>query len=65
MSALFSLMWGVIGFVWMIAGKPFLECAACFLICGVFSGAAEMVAIRRDFEKIIIVKGEVKEEYDD
>ena len=49
----------------MIAGKPFLECAACFLICGVFSGAAEIAAIRRDFEKNIIVKGEVKEEYDD
>lgn len=25
MSALFSLMWGVIGFVWMIAGKPFFR----------------------------------------
>ena len=50
MSALFSLMWGVIGFVWMIAGKPFLEVAACFLVCGIFSGAAELYEIRKEME---------------
>ena len=47
MSALFSLMWGFIGIIYVFAGKPFIEVAACFLICGIFMGVAEIYELRR------------------
>lgn len=47
MGTLFSFMWGFIGIIFVFAGKPFIEVAACFLICGVFMGAAEVYELRR------------------
>ena len=47
MGTLFSFMWGFIGIIFVIAGKPFIEVASCFLICGVFMGAAEVYELRR------------------
>lgn len=50
MNALFSLMWGIIGIVWVFAEKPFIEVVLCFLVCGVFSGAAELYELRKEFK---------------
>lgn len=50
MNFLISVMWFFLGIIWVIAGKPFLEVAACFLVCGIFSGAAELYEIRKEME---------------
>ena len=50
MNGLISLMWFLIGIIWVIAGKPFLEVAACFLVCGIFSGAHELYVMRKELE---------------
>ncbi len=47
MGTLFSFMWGFIGIIFVFAGKSFIEVAACFLICGIFLGAAEVAELRR------------------
>lgn len=50
MNAIISIGWFFIGIFWVVAGKPFLEVAACFLVCGIFSGAAELSELRREME---------------
>ena len=50
MNAIISIGWFFIGVFWVIAGKPFLEVAACFLVCGIFSGAAELSELRKEME---------------
>ncbi len=50
MSALISFMWFLIGIIWIIAGKPFLEVTACFLVCGIFCGASELYLLRKEME---------------
>ena len=56
MSAVFSVGWLIIGIIWIIAGKDFLEVAACFLLFGVFMGVNELSLIRQELEDL---------EYDD
>lgn len=48
MSSIFALMWGLMGIVFSLAGKDFLEVAACFLVCGVFFGNAELNVFRHE-----------------
>ena len=50
MNALLSVGWFIIGIFWVVAGKPFLEVVACFLVCGIFSGAAELTEMRKEME---------------
>ena len=50
MSGLLSIMWFIIGIIWIIAGKSFLETTACFLLAGVFSGAWELYLMRKEME---------------
>ena len=50
MNALISLGWFVIGAIWAIAGKPFIEVCLCFIVCGIFSGAAELTEMRKELE---------------
>ena len=50
MSGLLSIMWFIIGIVWVIAGKTFIEVCACFLLCGIFSGAYELYLMRKELE---------------
>lgn len=50
MNALLSIMWFIIGIFWVIAGKDFLEVCACFLLCGIFSGAYELYLMRKEME---------------
>ncbi len=48
MSELLSLMWGIIGFIYIAAGKEFLETCVCFFICGIFLGCSELKEIRKE-----------------
>ena len=50
MSELISIGWFFIGIFWAIAGKQLIEVAACFLVAGIFVGAAELKYIRRELE---------------
>ena len=50
MNSLISVMWFILGIVWIIAGKPMLEVAACFIVCGIFSGAQELWEIKKEME---------------
>ena len=50
MAVLFEIMWFFIGIFWIIAGKDFLEVAACFLLFGVFMGVNELALMRQEME---------------
>ena len=50
MSAILSIGWFFVGIIFVIAGKPFLEVAACFLLCGVFEGAFELYELKKELE---------------
>lgn len=50
MNALISWGWFIIGAIWAIAGKPFIEVCLCFIVCGIFSGAAELTEMRKELE---------------
>lgn len=50
MSALFGVGWLIIGIIWVIAGKDFLEVCACFLLFGVFMGVNELALMREEME---------------
>lgn len=50
MNAILSWGWFIIGIIFTIAGKSFLEVAACFLICGIFSGVSELSEMRKELE---------------
>lgn len=50
MNALISWCWFIIGIIWTIVGKPILEVAACFIVCGIFSGAQELWEIKKEME---------------
>lgn len=51
MSALLSLLWIFLGVFFTIAGRAFIEVAICFLIGGIFAGAAEIYVFRKEFEE--------------
>ena len=51
MGGLIGGIWLFVGLIWAIAGKPFIEVAACFLIYGVCSGAYETYLLRRELKK--------------
>lgn len=46
MSELIAIGFFLIGIIFMIAGKPFIEVAACFIICGIFHGCYEIHELR-------------------
>lgn len=50
MSALFGIGWFLIGIVFSIAGKDFLEVCACFILFGIFMGVQELHEMREDLE---------------
>ncbi len=47
MSEIISLLWGIAGVIFVMAGKDFIYVFACFLLCGVFLGAAELRDIKK------------------
>lgn len=51
MNALLSIMWFIIGIFWVVAGKPFIEVCACFLLCGIFEGCNELALMRQEMEE--------------
>lgn len=52
MSLLLSFVWLIIGIFWIVAGKPFIEVCACFLLFGIFDGLNEMKIMREEMEDI-------------
>ena len=52
MSALFGIGWFLIGIVWSIVGKPFIEVAACYCLFGIFMGVQELHEMRMDLEDL-------------
>lgn len=48
MSELLMVMWGFIGFIFVMAGKDFLEVFACFLLFSIFMGVSELHGLRKD-----------------
>lgn len=52
MSAIFGVGWFLVGIIFMIAGKDFLEVAACFLLFGIFMGVNELSLMRQELEDI-------------
>ena len=52
MSAIMGIGWFLIGIIFMIAGKDFLEVAACFLLFGVFMGVNELSLMRQELEDL-------------
>ena len=52
MSGLLSIGWFILGIIWVVAGKPFLEVCACFLLCGIFEGVSELYLMRKELEDV-------------
>ncbi len=50
MSLIFGIGWFLIGIFWIIAGQPFIEVCACFIIFGIFSGINELKLMREELE---------------
>lgn len=50
MSLFLSFVWLIIGIFWIVAGKPFIEVCACFLLFGIFDGLNEMKIMREEME---------------
>jgi len=50
MAAIFDVAWFLIGIFWAIAGKPFIEVCACFLLFGIFEGVNELRLMREEME---------------
>ena len=50
MDGLMSVLWFFMGIIFAIAGKPFLEVAACFLIAAMFEGCWELYLLREEME---------------
>lgn len=50
MSLAFSIGWFIVGIIWTIMGKPFLEVCACFLLMAIFDGVNEMKIMREEME---------------
>ena len=50
MSLIFSIGWFLMGIFWAIAGKPFLEVCACFLLMAIFDGVNEMKIMREEMK---------------
>lgn len=48
MSELLSLMWGIIGFIFIAAGRDFFKVCACFFLCGLFLACFELKEIRKE-----------------
>lgn len=52
MSLLLSFVWLIIGIFWTIAGKPFIEVCACFLLFGIFDGLNELKIMREEMKEV-------------
>lgn len=52
MSLLLSFVWLLIGIFWIVAGKPFIEVCACFLLFGIFDGVNELKILREELEDV-------------
>ena len=52
MNLILSFGWLLIGIFWIIAGKPFIEVCACFILFGIFEGVNEMQILRKELEDI-------------
>ena len=50
MSLIFGIGWFLIGVFWIIAGKPFIEVCACFLVCAVFDVSYQISEIKKEME---------------
>lgn len=50
MNSLLSWFFFFAGIFWGIAGKPFIEVCACFLVCAVFDVSYQITAIRKEME---------------
>lgn len=50
MSLIISFGWLILGIFWIVAGKPFLEVCACFLLFGIFDGLNELKIMRKELE---------------
>lgn len=52
MAAIFGWVWFVIGIIWSMIGKDFLEVCACFIIFGIFLGVEELADLRAELEDL-------------
>ena len=52
MSLMMSIGWLIIGIFWAVAGKPFIEVCACFLLFGIFDGVNELKIMREELEDV-------------
>ena len=52
MNLILSFGWLLIGIFWIVAGKPFIEVCACFILFGIFEGVNEMQILRKELEDI-------------
>jgi hypothetical protein len=52
MSQIISVAWGLAGMIALVAGKQFIECAACFLVCGIFLASAELNDCRKELKEL-------------
>ena len=50
MNLIFGIGWFLIGIIWILAGKPFIEVCACFLLFGIFEGVNELGLMREEME---------------
>lgn len=52
MNLMLSIVWLILGIFWIVAGKPFIEVCACFLLFGIFEGVNELKILRDELEDI-------------
>ncbi len=51
MNLILSIGWLILSIFWIVAGKPFIEVCACFLLFGIFEGIHEIKLLREDLEE--------------
>lgn len=52
MSAILGMIWFVLGIIFAVAGRDFLEVTVCFFLFGIFMGVNELSLIRQELEDI-------------
>ena len=50
MNSLLSWFFFFAGIFWGIAGKPFIEVCACFLVCAIFDVSYQISEFRKEME---------------
>lgn len=52
MLGILSIIWFLVGIVFSVVGKTFIEVVLCFLLAAIFDGCYELNLLRKDLEDL-------------